>query len=246
MSLTTGHRGTATALAGAVMLSCLAQAGCGVVNEVSKIGHTVAGNKATIDTFTAKLQSAEATPFEAKYRTTGSAPATIVYAVQPPKGLLFSDSSTSGGKGLPGTKIVVNGSGEYVCSPPGSGHARWTCQKLGKASATVQNQIFGLYTPAHWVAFLKTFALAAGFAGDKVSTSTRTVHGFGMSCVDFRASGVPGTSTICTTSRGVLGYVKVAGDSTSFQIKSYTTSPSAALFQLPHGAKVTNLKSGKR
>jgi hypothetical protein len=240
------HRGTATALAGALMLSGLALAGCGVVNEVNKISHTVAGNKATIDSFTAKLQSGEATPFEAKYVTTGSTPATIVYAVQPPKGLLFKDSSTGGGNGLPGTEIVVNGSGEYVCSPPGSGHARWTCQKLGKASATVQNQIFGLYTPAHWTAFLKTFALAAGFAGDKVSTSARTVNGFSMSCVDFRASGIPGISTICTTSGGILGYVKVAGESTSFQIKSYTTSPSAALFKLPHGAKITHVKTGKR
>jgi hypothetical protein len=26
---------------------------------------------------------------------------------------------------MPGTTIVVNGSGEYLCTPPGSGHARW-------------------------------------------------------------------------------------------------------------------------
>ena len=110
----------------------------------------------------------------------------------------------------------------------------------------MQNQIFGLYTAAHWAAFLKTFALAAGFAGDKVSTSARTVNGFSMSCVDFRASGIPGTSTICTTSSGVLGYVKVAGESTSFQIKSYTTSPSAALFRLPPGAKISHPTTGKR
>jgi outer membrane murein-binding lipoprotein Lpp len=245
MSPFTGHRGTAAAVAGAVMVSSLLLAGCGVVNEVNKISHTVASNKSTIDAFTAKLQSGEAAAFEAKYVTTGSTPATIVYAVQPPKGLLFKDSSANGGNGLPGTQIVVNGSGEYACSPPGSGHARWTCQKLGKASATVQNQIFGLYTPSHWVAFLKTFALAAGFAGDKVSTSAMTVNGFSMSCVDFRASGIPGTSTICTTAQGILGYVKVAGDSTSFQIKSYTTSPRASLFRLPPGAKVTRLKAGR-
>jgi outer membrane murein-binding lipoprotein Lpp len=239
MSLITGRRGTV--VAAAVLAGCLALAGCGVVNEVNKIGHTVAGNKTTIDAFTAKLQSGEATAFEAKYATTGSAPATIVYAVQPPAGLLFKSSSTGGGNG---TEIVVNGSGEYVCSPPGSGHTRWTCQKLGKASATVQNQIFSFYTPAHWVAFLKTFALAAGFAGDKVSTSTRTVNGFSMSCVDFRAAGVHGVSAICTTSRGILGYVKVAGDSTRFQIKSYTTSPPASLFQLPPGAKITKAHHG--
>ena len=176
--------------------------------------------------------------------TTGSAPATIVYAVQPPKGLAFKDT-VKGGNGA-GVDLVVNSSGEYACTPPGTGAgSRWTCQKLGKASALVQNRIFDLYTPAHWVAFLKGFALAAGFAGDKVSTSHKTVNGFVMSCVDFRASGIAGTSTICSTAQGILGYVKVAGDSTSFRIKSYTTSPSPALFRLPPGAAVTNVKNGK-
>ena len=94
------------------------------------------------------------------------------------------------------------------------------------------------YTPSHWVTFLKDFSLAAGFAGDQVSSSSMTVNGFSMSCVDFVASGVPGKSTICTTSQGILGYVKVASESTSFEIKSYSSSPSASLFQLPPGAKV--------
>ena len=117
------------------------------MNEVNKISHTVASNTSTIDAFTAKLQTGEAAPFEAKYVTTGSAPATIVYAVQPPKGLLFKDSAANGGNGLPGTEIVVNGSGEYACTPPGSGHARWTCQKLGKASADCAEQDLRLLHP---------------------------------------------------------------------------------------------------
>ena len=62
-----------------------------------------------------------------------------------------------------------------------------------------------------------------------------------MRCVNFVASGVPGKSTICTTSAGVLGYVKVAGGSTSFSIKSYSDSPNPALFVLPAGAKVTTV-----
>ena len=66
-----------------------------------------------------------------------------------------------------------------------------------------------------------------------------TVNGFSMSCVDLVAPGEPGTSTICTTSEGILGYVKVAGDSTSFEIKSYSSTPSDSLFQLPPGAKIT-------
>lgn len=63
--------------------------------------------------------------------------------------------------------------------------------------------------------FLKGFSLAAGFAGDKVTTSTKSLNGFTMPCVDFRAAGETGRSTICTAKQGILGYVKVAGDGTS-------------------------------
>jgi hypothetical protein len=114
---------------------------------------------------------------------------------------------------------------------------------LGGAEANNQNQILDFYTPSHWVGFLRDFSLAAGFAGDKVTTSTMTVNGFAMQCVDFRAPGVPGTSTICSTSQGLLGYVKVATESTSFEIEKYSTSPDASLFQLPRGAKVTTQTS---
>jgi hypothetical protein len=71
-----------------------------------------------------------------------------------------------------------------------------------------------------------------------------SLNGFNMNCVDLVASGVPGTSTICSTSQGILGYVKVASDSTSFQIKSYSTSPPSSLFELPPGAKVTTSSQG--
>ena len=46
-------------------------------------------------------------------------------------------------------------------------------------------------------------------------------------------------STICSTQQGILGYVKVASDSTSFEITKFTTSPNPSLFQLPPGATVT-------
>ena len=73
-----------------------------------------------------------------------------------------------------------------------------------------------------------------------------TVNGFSMHCVDFVAAGVAGKSTICTTAQGILGYVKVASESTSFQIKSYSTSPSASVFQLPAGAKITTAQTGSQ
>jgi hypothetical protein len=60
-----------------------------------------------------------------------------------------------------------------------------------------------------------------------------------MQCVDFVAAGVAGASKICTTSQGILGYVRVASDATSFELKSYSTSPRASLFRLPRGATVT-------
>ncbi len=223
----------------ALVIGGLSISGCSIVKAVSKVAHTVEGNKATIDAFTKKIGSGNATPFEAVYATTGSSPSTITYAVQPPKGLLFKDTASGTGSQINTIDVIVNTSGEYACTPPSpSTSGPWNCQKLSGPNAAAENKIFDFYTPSHWVTFLRDFSLAAGLAGDKVSSSSMTVNGFDMSCVDFVASGVPGTSTICTTAQGILGYVKVAGDSTSFEIKSYSSSPSASLFQLPPGAKV--------
>jgi hypothetical protein len=253
-------RGRPVAVAAvAVALTGFGLTGCSIVHAIHKVVHTVEGNKATIDQFSSAMKSGEATPFEATYVTTGSSPATIIYAVQPPKALAFKNIPSGHGGSL-GTSdsvdIVVNSSGEYLCTPPsgsgsgsgfGSGSGSgWSCRKLPAARAADQNKILDFYTPAHWVTFLRDFALAAGFAGDKVSSSDKTVNGFAMHCVDLVAPGVPGTSTICTTAQGILGYVKVASESTSFQIKSYSTSPSASLFRLPAGAKITNVQTGSK
>lgn len=211
--------------------------GCSVISKVRQDVHNVEGNKATVDSFTHGLQSAQNTPFEAAYTTTGSAPATVVYAVDPSSGgLAFHETQT--GANASNLQVIVNSSGEYVCNQSGSG-AAWSCQKLGKADAASENEIFDFYTPAHWVAFLKGVSLVAGLAGDKVTSSTMSLNGFDMNCVDLVAHGVAGTSTICSTSQGILGYVKVASNSTSFQITNYSSSPSASLFQLPPGATVT-------
>ncbi len=134
----------------------------------------------------------------------------------------------------------MNSSGEYTCNQSGPGGA-WSCQKLGQADAATENRIFDVYTPSHWISFLKGVSLVAGLAGDKVTSSTMSLNGFDMNCVDLVATGVPGTSTICSTSQGILGYVKVAQDNTSFQITNYSSSPSPSLFQLPPGATVTTV-----
>ncbi len=227
----------------ALAVGILGLSGCSVINKVKTTVHEIRGNKATIDAFSAKLQSGAATPFEVTYVTTGTAPATIVYAVAPPTGLAFDETPSGGSGDTTPVHLVVNASGEFACTQPGS-NVQWSCQKLGTADATDQNKIFDFYTPSHWVNFLKEFALAAGLAGDKVSSSTMTVNGFAMNCVDFVATGEPGASTICTTAQGILGYVKVATDSTSFEIQSFSASPAPSMFELPPGATVTTVTAG--
>lgn len=225
-------------LAVSVATAALLVTSCSVVNKVRQDVHNVESNKTTIDSFTQNLQSTKSTPFEATYTTTGDEPATIVYAVDPPTGLAFHETQT--GASALSLQIIVNSSGEFVCNQSGSG-GTWSCQKLGAADAASQNKIFDIYTPSHWVSFLKGVSLVAGLAGDKVTSSTMTVNGFSMQCVDLVAQGVAGTSTICTTEQNVLGYVRVASNSTSFQITSYSGSPSPSLFQLPPGATVSTV-----
>jgi hypothetical protein len=230
-------------MAASFVLTAALLAGCGVVSTVQSVAKNVEANKNTIDAFTAAMKSGGAKAFAATYVTTGASPATIVYAARPPNQLLFKATPSAGSTGQGEIFLIVNASGEFTCSSAavsGSGLKRVpTCQKLASAQAAVQNQILNLYTPSHWVAFLEGLSLAAGFAGDKVTQSHLTVNGFAMQCVDFQAPGITGTSTICTTAQGVLGYVKVASETTSFEIKSYSTSPAPSRFKLPTGAKVT-------
>jgi hypothetical protein len=231
-----GRHGPTLGLLAALVVLVVSATGCGVVNNVKQAVHTVEGNRATIDSFSQNLESTKDTPFEATYTTTGASPATVVYAVDPSNGgLAFHQTQT--GSNASNVQVIVNSSGEYACTQSGSG--AWSCQKLGQADAATENKIFDLYTPSHWVTFLKGVALVAGLAGDKVTTSTMSLNGFDMQCVDLVAKGVTGTSTICSTAQGILGYVKVASNSTSFQITNYSSTPAASLFQLPPGATVT-------
>jgi hypothetical protein len=211
--------------------------GCSVVSAAHKIVNTVEGNKHVIDGFTDNLKSGAPSSFEATYSTTGTSPATVTYAVKPPNEVALTDTES----GSSGTDIdvVVNGAGSYYCTRPVSDAAPWSCQKGEGASAAQGQALLDIYTPAHWVTFLDDFSLAAGFAGDKVTTSTMSVNGFAMSCVDFVAPGVPGTSTICSTAQHLLGSVQVASSATSFEIKSFSTSPPASLFTVPPGATIT-------
>jgi hypothetical protein len=247
MAHLTGRRSGAPHRAVAVLAAALAASaaltGCAavkVVKAANHVRHNVADDKATIDSFAATLRSGAATPFAATYVTSGHSPVTVSYAVQPPDDLYFSEtpSAPTGDAGTGAVSFVTNPTGEYSCSP-GVAKQHLTCQKLDDADATSRHQLLNLYTPSHWVNFLKGLSLAAGLAGDRIGTSLKTVNGFQLSCVDFHATGIKGKSTICTTKQGILGYVKVVSDSTAFAITSFSTSPPATLFALPPGARLT-------
>ena len=58
-SLATSHRATGGAMS-ILMVGALVATGCGVVNAARKAVHAVEGNKATIDTFTGRINPARA------------------------------------------------------------------------------------------------------------------------------------------------------------------------------------------
>jgi len=217
--------------------------GCGVLNAIRKVVQTVEANRALINEFSKGLRAGEKVAFEATYVTTGGAPVTVTYAVQPPDEVAFREVPDGAGGlgGLNGSyNLLANSTGGYSCSP-GNGSALgtgWTCTKLGSAKQVERSGVVDIYTPAHWAAFLGVVAIAAGLAGDSVRSFTKDVNGFELDCIGLHVKGVAGTSTLCTTAQGILGYVQVAGVSTSFELKAYSSTPDASLFQLPAGAKV--------
>jgi hypothetical protein len=240
----TGLTGTGRTAVGTlvVLAGCLGLAACHpgqLASGIRQAGHNVSASRATIDRFTAELGAGGPKTYAVTYRTTGTAPAAVLYAVRPPGRLAFRESPAAGAGS--GTDVVANGTGEFSCTPPArtvGPAARWTCRKLGAARSAVENQVLDLYTPAHWAALLTGYSLAAGLAGVRITESRRTVHGFRLRCVDYRTPGAGGTSTVCATAQGILGYVKAAGIPAGFEITSYSASPAASLFELPPGASV--------
>ena len=223
-------------LAGLAVAGLLAT-GCSAISKAKQTYENIKGNKATVDSFTQNLSNGKSVPFAATYATSGSSPATVVYAVNPSSGELAFHLTQTGGSAS-NVQFIVNSSGNYACTQSGSS---WSCKKVDQASAADQENLFDLYTPDHWINFLKGLSLVAGLAGDKVTTSTMSLNGFNMNCIDLVAHGVAGTSTICTTPQNILGYVKVAQGSTTFEITNYSGSPSSSLFELPPGAVVTTV-----
>lgn len=112
-------RGSAGAGAAAILLTGFGLTGCGVVKAVKQVSRDVESNKATIDAFTGRLKAGEATTFEARYMTTGSSPAKVLYAVRPPDDLALSTAAAGNSSANEGLRVhlVVNTSGAYDCTP---------------------------------------------------------------------------------------------------------------------------------
>ena len=161
------------------------------MSKVKQAVHNVEGNKATIDSFTQNLQSNQGHALRGHLHDDGELARRPSSTPSTPSsgGLAFHETQT--GSNASNMQLIVNSSGEYACNQSGSGGA-WSCQKLGKADAATENKIFDIYTPSHWVSFLKGVSLVAGLAGDKVTSSTMSLNGFDMNCVDLVAQGRAG------------------------------------------------------
>ena len=213
--------------------------GCSVVTKVKQDVHNVEGNKATIDSFTQNLQSNQGHALRSDLHHDGESPGHRRLRSRPlqRRAGLPRDPDRCQRVEPPADRELVR----RVHVQPERLGRRLVVPEAREGRRRHENKIFDVYTPSHWIAFLKGVSLVAGLAGDKVTSSTMSLNGFDMNCVDLVAHGVPGTSTICSTSQGILGYVKVASDSTSFRITNYSSSPAASLFQLPPGATVTTV-----
>jgi hypothetical protein len=239
MSYPTGPA-RACAVAVALTLGGLGLTGCSIISKVNHAVNAINANKQAIDALAGKLKNGKAVPFAATYVTMGGgSTGTVTYAVNPPTDVAFKETPGANANGNPSVDLIINASGEFSCSSTSSnGSGPWMCNKVGGAAAAARNQVFNFYTPSHWIVFLQALAVTAGLAGEKVSNTTMTVNGISLNCVKFNDPNGKGSGTICSTSAGILGYVKVSTSPAVFEIKSFTSSPSPSLFQLPAGAKV--------
>jgi hypothetical protein len=239
MSTTQSSEPTALLRAGltlvaALMLSAACLTGCSAIKkEVEK--KILGKNYSSLTSFTSKVKAP--TSYEVTYVTTGRAPATIELAAAPPNSFFFEAKQSNGSV----TEIVESAKGEYFCSPPSSSSKNWSCTRFGGASATAYKAMFDVYTGDFWNKVITGYAFLAPAIGVKFKSTSMNINGFSMSCIDVEhTSSVPG-GTFCVTSQGLLGYVKATNESTSFEIKSFTASPSSSLFQTPAGATITTL-----
>jgi len=215
--------------------------GCTAISKAVKTiktVHNILHGDAAISSLSSKISASDTKAYAVTYLTTGSPPITTVYAASPPHDFAFTTT-------LSGSHIDVfaSSAGEYGCNrASASGSMGWTCLKLEGTAIDTYKAMYALYSGAYWIDFLKIYSAAAALQGVTVSSSTMSIPGFNLQCVVLRNKN-PKTSPSkwCVTSQGILGYVSVSAKGADFEIKSYSPSPAASLFQLPPGATVTTI-----
>jgi hypothetical protein len=149
------------------------------------------------------------------------APSTFAYIVTTPTGKedIFGDATTT-----------------TSCSQK-SGASASTCEQLPSSIGSSLTSSLGVFTGKYW-----SEALAAT-AGHGATVSSMTVGGQSSQCLTYSPSSTV-DGEICVTGAGVLSYVKDLKSGYTMSLTSYSSSPSASLFQTPAGATVSTVPAG--
>jgi outer membrane murein-binding lipoprotein Lpp len=227
-----------------VATTALGLTGCSAINKAAnavKAVHNLVHGSAAIDQLTSKMQSSDTSAYDVTYVTTGSAPATVRFAVDPPHDFAFDDTTSTGE-----FQVLGGAAGVFECSRSSSGSSSagaWSCVKAQGAEVDTDKLAYALYSGSYWIDFLKIYSVAAALHGVTISSATMSVNGFNLQCAVVVSGSKPNeqTSEVCVTSQGILGYVSVSARSADFEIQSFSPSPPASLFQIPAGATVSTL-----
>jgi hypothetical protein len=182
---------------------------------------------------TGKIQSGETQTFEATYKASANGTTkTITIAAAPPKSFAFMIPASGGSSA---TDLVSNGTSTYECSQPSGA---WQCISLPTSELGALSNVFELYEGKYWLNDLTGLKAYAATAGVSLTTSSMTVNGFSLQCVNFSSTThASENGEWCVTAQGIMGYVKAA--TSSFELTSYSTSVPSSTFKPPTGATIT-------
>lgn len=197
-------------------------------------GNSGSNPTAELNKLTAAAAGESKATFKLTYSTSGSSGAQQITIEQKPPDQLFKSNS--------GFLLTANNK-TYYCSSTGG--AATTCIVYGSASQSPVSALIGIYSSGTYITTMKTWqtVLAAHLPGIHISFTSASFAGQPSQCVNWDYSGQ--SVKYCITDSGVLAYVgssgKSAGSSSTFELKSYSTSVSSSDFSLPHGAKIQSI-----
>lgn len=185
---------------------------------------------------TSKLQASANTSYDATYTVSGGANATksIELASSPPDKVVFIITDANGTK----TELISAGQLSDSCTQSG---ATWNCVQYPQATFASLATALQIYRGGYWTQVLTRMQAAAAASGVTVTPSTMSAAGQQLACVTYTGGSVGAGGEVCVTSDGVLGYVHSATSNVTFQLSSYSTSPSPSVFGLPAGATITTV-----